>query len=55
LYLFITVFDGDTRTKMLRKMATTPFALQNLSQLNTGPDDDFCPTIKQQGEKIHNT
>jgi hypothetical protein len=24
---------------MLQKMATTPFALRNLSQLNTGPDD----------------
>jgi hypothetical protein len=40
---------------MLRKMATAPFALQNLSQLNTGPDDEICFTIKQQGEKIHNT
>jgi hypothetical protein len=39
IYLFVTVFDGDTRPKMLQKMATTPFALRNLSQLNTGPDD----------------
>jgi hypothetical protein len=38
IYLFVTVFDGDTRPKMLQKMAT-PFALRNLSQLNTGPDD----------------